>query len=235
MKCGWWSHSSPERSGSRWPTGRRTVRCRPLNPHTRTTSVVGVCFSWTCCPRRGGTIPWEALPRAEPPCGHSSRGRAVAPEPGLCWYRCTVLVDGPVAGQLDAVQRAVLAADTIGSAKLAVRWMRVQALRIAAGLDPDRVPGQSTDEIAASDRLLTPVTDPVGDVPAELRAWARDRNVQQHVRDDLAITGRTHVRAQDSSGCYWLIAQRTAPPSQPPSATVQAPHRTGRRRHAGPR
>lgn len=128
-----------------------------------------------------------------------------AVEPGLRWYRCTVLVEGPVSGQLDLVVAYTLEDQMIGTAKLALRWLRDQALRVANGLDPQ---------------------------PAyQLRMWANDPEAQQLAREELTVTGRTRVTARDSFGRCWLTAQRVAVSAQPP-APAAAPPRTGHRRHA---
>jgi hypothetical protein len=138
-----------------------------------------------------------------------------------------------VAGRLDTVERFTLADETIGSAKLALRWLREQAVRVANGLDPDpdQVPGRSAAEAAPAGLLLVPVTDPAGDVPAELRTWATDPTARQLAREQLTVTGRIRVTVADSSGRYWLTAQRVAV-AQPAPAAEPDPPRADHRRHA---
>lgn len=154
-------------------------------------------------------------------------------EPGLRWYRCTVLAEGPVAGRLDTVERTILGDETIGSAKLALRWLHDQAVRIANGLDPEQIPGPSAGDMTPAARLLARITDPAGDVPAELRAWAADPAAQQIAREELTVTGRTRISVRDSSGRYWLAAQRVTDPAQLPAlAMTPGPPDADRRRHA---
>lgn len=123
-------------------------------------------------------------------------------ETRLSSYQCTVVVESPIAGDLESIGRVTLGNLPIVSSKLAVRWLRHQALRIADG------------------RTYPEVTDPAGDGPAELRAWADDPTAQQLARHELAVTGRMRLTVRDSSGHYWLTAQRLAdvPAPQPTGA-----------------
>jgi hypothetical protein len=94
---------------------------------------------------------------------------------------------------------------TIGTAKLALRWLCDQAERVANGLDPEPA--------------------------AQLRAWASDPEAQQLAREELIVTGRTRVTARDPFGRYWMTAQRVTI-AAPPPASAAAPPRADRRRHA---
>lgn len=157
----------------------------------------------------------------------SATGPARGIETYLRCYRCTVLAEGPVAGQLESAVRFTLADLHVVSSKLAVRWLRYQALRIADGLDPD--PAEWPE------RTVAPVTGVTGDVPTELRAWAADHDAQEVARLELATSGRTRLSVHDAAGRYWLAAQRV--PDVPKSVTQPAPastnaHPPSRRRHA---
>ena len=137
----------------------------------------------------------------------------------LTAYRCTVLAEGAVDGR-DLV-RARLGEDEVLTSKLAMRWLRHQALWVADGLD------------AGFDRsYYVADPDPMGDVAAQLRAWARDGTEQQIARAHLAASGRLRLVFRGAAGHYWLSAQSLAQPAPlPPSAGTDL--RRPRHRRAG--
>lgn len=144
----------------------------------------------------------------------------------LTAYWCMVAAEGPIYG-LGLEGRAVLGEEQVLTSKLALRWLCHQALWIADGLDP-------APETWQVDRAYVKATDPVGDVPTELRVWAEDDAVQQLAREELAAIGRVRLEVRDASGSYWLTAQRIAQPSPPVPPAAPAGTDLHRPRHRGP-
>ncbi|MFJ1640791.1 hypothetical protein [Streptomyces sp. NPDC088256] len=86
------------------------------------------------------------------------------------------------------------------SPRLALRWLRGQADRLANGLDPD--PGSPWIPPGA----LRPVSLADPHVPSELRAWANDDERQVDALHQLATGGVVEFVARDRTGWYGLAA-----------------------------
>ncbi|WP_346428912.1 hypothetical protein [Streptomyces sp. WAC 01529] len=106
--------------------------------------------------------------------------------------------------------------------RLALRWLRAQALRFADALDPSPCaewlpPG-----------ALQPVTQRAPDAPADLRGWARDAERQGDALRQLAAGCAYEFRTRDDDCWYVLTARPVAAPSPPfprEEGTPQAPVR----------
>jgi hypothetical protein len=127
-------------------------------------------------------------------------------------YTATAIGEGPANG---ATVRVVLGTWQTISPKLALRWLRGQAHRIADGLDPDP---RST---WLSGRVIRRLPAGLPDVPAELRQWCADDSAQQAACLQLKQGAPVTVNASDHTGhyslCVWPVALRApAPSSSPP-------------------
>ncbi|MGW3951183.1 hypothetical protein ACWEKM_09620 [Streptomyces sp. NPDC004752] len=122
-------------------------------------------------------------------------------------YWCEVLAEGEVYGTREVVPYVLGTFQTI-SPKLALRWLRGQAERIADRLDPDpaRSPWFVPTECAAV---------PVPDAPTELRVWATDPQEERAARDQLREGAPLSVVIPDS-GCRYTLTvwPVTLPPSK---------------------
>ena len=138
----------------------------------------------------------------------------------LTAYGCTVLAERSIDGH-DLEVRARLGEDEVLTSKLAVRWLCHQALWVADGLDS----GFDRSYYVAD-------PDPMGNVPAQLRAWAQDDAEQQFARAQLAENGRLRLVFRGAAGQYLLSAQSLAPP-EPPVPSAGTDLRRPRHRRAG--
>ncbi|MCC5033910.1 hypothetical protein DMH02_011905 [Streptomyces sp. WAC 00631] len=126
------------------------------------------------------------------------------PLPGAsvaCVYWSEATAEGPVNGRTVAVRLGGYAAPT---RRLALRWLRAQAHRIADGLDPDPA------EPWAGEGVLCPVPERYADAPAELRRWAADELRQQAAALRLAEGLPFRLTAADHTGRYSLLARPVA-------------------------
>ncbi|MEU3652000.1 hypothetical protein AB0E67_03970 [Streptomyces sp. NPDC032161] len=89
----------------------------------------------------------------------------------------------------------------VASPRLALRWLRGQAERLANGLDPD--PG--TPWISRAALRAAPSSGP--DAPAELRAWAADDEHQGEALHRLATGAEFEFIARDGACWYGLTAR----------------------------
>ncbi|MFF3733951.1 hypothetical protein ACFYXM_27510 [Streptomyces sp. NPDC002476] len=122
--------------------------------------------------------------------------------------------------------------------RLALRWLRGQAVRIANGLDPEPgtpwippyvlrpAPAPLPRTCACTPYPITPY--PAPDAPTDLRAWAADDELQAEALHRLATgTGISFV-ARDEVCWYGLTARplltpRPAPAPVPTPAPAPAP------------
>ncbi|MEV7831572.1 hypothetical protein AB0P12_13230 [Streptomyces subrutilus] len=147
-------------------------------------------------------------------------------------YWCEVLAEGEVYGTRETVPYVLGTFQTI-SPKLALRWLRSEAGRIADRLDPDPersewvMPWMSVDPV------------PVPDTPAELRIWAEGPEEQQAARDQLKEGAPLSV-VVPGKGCrftlsVWPVAvpspeSSTALPADDGQSTCPRPGRTSHRK-----
>lgn len=91
------------------------------------------------------------------------------------------------------------------SRRLALRWLRGQAERIADALDPDpRAPWLSRAPIQR-------VPLPLPDAPTDLRQWARDPGCQKAALERLALGLPVELLTRDHTGWYCLTARPPRP------------------------
>lgn len=103
--------------------------------------------------------------------------------------------------------------------RLALRWLRRQAHRLADGLDPD----PRTAKVPAG--ALRPVPAYAGDAPAELRRWAAGLAEQDYAAQQLA-DGSTYLFVAREKTAWYLLTARpllTAPPAPTPAAAPSPP------------
>ncbi len=112
-------------------------------------------------------------------------------------YRAEVVAEGPVNGTTVAVSLGRL---TAPNRRLALRWLREQARRVADGLDPD--PGVRW----APAGTLGRVPEGLSDAPTELRRWCEDEERQRAASDRLAEGLPFHLTVSDHTGSYALRA-----------------------------
>ncbi|MFI9628732.1 hypothetical protein [Streptomyces sp. NPDC052042] len=89
----------------------------------------------------------------------------------------------------------------VASPRLALRWLRGQAERLANGLDPD--PG--TPWVPRTALRAVPASEP--DAPAELRGWATDDECQGDALHRLASGGEFEFVVRDAVCWYGLTAR----------------------------
>ncbi|MBQ0984103.1 hypothetical protein KBZ10_06105 [Streptomyces sp. F63] len=118
-----------------------------------------------------------------------------------------------MAGRTVAVRLGGYAAPT---RRLALRWLRAQAHRIADGLDPDPA------EPWAAEGILRPVPERYADAPAALRRWAADDLRQQAAAVRLADGLPFRLTADDHTGRYSLLARPVAVTALPRVAAASA-------------
>ncbi|MFE7425970.1 MULTISPECIES: hypothetical protein [unclassified Streptomyces] len=101
----------------------------------------------------------------------------------------------------DARTTVHLGGALVASPRLALRWLRGQAERLANGLDPD--PGAPWIPRAA----LRAVPPAERDAPAELRAWAADDKCRGEALDRIASGGEFEFVVRDGACWYRLTAR----------------------------
>ncbi|TXJ76435.1 hypothetical protein E2C11_21985 [Streptomyces lavendulae] len=84
------------------------------------------------------------------------------------------------------------------SPRLALQWLRCEALHIANGLDPD--PAIADWNLG----VRTCEAEPVLDAPTVLRGWAGDSTTQASALRDLKDGRPLFLVAQDADFCYTL-------------------------------
>ncbi|MFJ1611751.1 hypothetical protein [Streptomyces sp. NPDC088249] len=89
----------------------------------------------------------------------------------------------------------------VATPRLALRWLRGQAERLASGLDPD--PGALWIPRSVCERALRSAAD----APAELRAWAVDDERQDEALQRLAMGAEFEFIAKDETTWYGLTAR----------------------------
>ncbi|TQK49780.1 hypothetical protein FBY35_0042 [Streptomyces sp. SLBN-118] len=116
----------------------------------------------------------------------------------------------------DAVTTIYLGGYIAPSRRLALRWLRGQALRCANALDPDPyaewIPPQA----------LQPVMHTERNAPAELRFWADDNEHQDHAFQQLATGLPYEFLAHDETCWYALTARPVGASLGSPSLSVLA-------------
>ncbi|AYV25563.1 hypothetical protein EES41_02305 [Streptomyces sp. ADI95-16] len=130
-------------------------------------------------------------------------------------YWCEVLAEGEVYGTRETVPYVLGTFQTI-SPKLALRWLRSEAERIADRLDPD--PARSAWVMPWM--RVDPV--PVPDTPAELRIWAEHPEEQQEARDQLKEGAPFSVVVPDKGCRFTLSVWPVAVPPPESSPTLPA-------------
>ncbi|WP_330174521.1 hypothetical protein OG875_13805 [Streptomyces sp. NBC_01498] len=124
-------------------------------------------------------------------------------------YWCEVRAEGEVYGTGETAAFVLGTFGTI-SPKLALRWLRGQAERIADGLDPD--PAHS----AWVESWMRVDPAPMPDCPTALRDWTDDPAEHRAARDQLAEGAPLSVVMSDSGCRYtltvWPIVVRTPDP-----------------------
>ncbi|WP_234336135.1 hypothetical protein [Streptomyces sp. NRRL S-920] len=126
-----------------------------------------------------------------------------------------MLAEGEVCGTRETVPYVLGTFQTI-SPKLALRWLRSEAERIADRLYPD--PERSAWVMP----WMRLDTVPVPDCSAELRFWAEDPEEHQAARDQLKEGAPLSVVIPDSGCRYILTVWPVAVPSPESSATLPA-------------
>lgn len=126
--------------------------------------------------------------------------------------------------------RVVLGAFATPFVRRALRWLSVQAVRIANGLDPDpEVPWSGTlicVEPAAGLEL--------GDVPTRLRSWVKDEEARHTAHRQLLDGAPYTLTVSDWTGRYLLTVSPVSVPAThaaDPDEWVPAPDRASYRRH----
>lgn len=123
----------------------------------------------------------------------------------------------------DALTTVYLGGFVAPSRRLALRWLRGQALRFAGGLDPDPyaewVPPPA----------LRPVTHAERDAPAELRSWADGNEHQDEAARQLAAGLTFQFVACDETGWYGLTARPVVVPAPCPADAHARTSRLGKR------
>jgi hypothetical protein len=133
----------------------------------------------------------------------------IGPAESLREFRCDVVAEGAVYGIRETVP-FVLATWHAVSPRQALLWMRVQALRIANGLDPDPRSSPWARQVPGA------VDSGSSDGPARLRIWAdtvgRERAVRDQLRDGIPVT---FTVTDGANGTFrlaiWPVAVRADP------------------------
>lgn len=84
---------------------------------------------------------------------------------------------------------------------LALWWLRDRASWIAERLDP------RPDHAGIPAHALVPLADDAPDVPAVLRAWCADDELQERVADELAAGRLVRIATRDETTEYELLAE----------------------------
>jgi hypothetical protein len=116
----------------------------------------------------------------------------------------------------DAVTTVCLGGSVAPSRRLALRWLRGQALRFANALDPDPY----TEWIPP--QALQPVTHAERNAPAELRFWADDNEHQDQALHQLAAGLAYEFLAHDETCWYAFMARPVLAPVLAPFPDVLA-------------
>lgn len=116
------------------------------------------------------------------------------------YYRAVVVADGPT--QSEPLRLGVFVTPY---AARAVRWLCVQAVRIANGLDPDPDVPWSASLISIDARLTLDLD--LGDVPTRLRTWVADEDARHRVVQDLKAGRPFALEVADWAGQYRLTAR----------------------------
>ncbi|MEU5160439.1 hypothetical protein AB0G74_12620 [Streptomyces sp. NPDC020875] len=123
-------------------------------------------------------------------------------------YLAEVTAEGPAGGKLVCVK---LGSTSAGSRRLALRWLRDQAHRLADGLDPAPNAWWARDAPGALVELPGPRTD----VPTELRRWESDDHAHEDALALLAAGSPVAFTVADYSGRYtlaiWPVSRSLAP------------------------
>ncbi|MCM2388710.1 hypothetical protein [Streptomyces albipurpureus] len=125
-------------------------------------------------------------------------------------YWAEVIAEGPIAGSGE-VARVVLGAFATPHVGRALRWLCVQAVRIANGLDPD-------PEVPWSGALicLEPVGGlELGDVSTQLRNWVADEDSRFAAYRQLRRGDPFTLTASDWAGRYALTVWPVIVPVSP--------------------
>lgn len=144
-------------------------------------------------------------------------------------FRCEA-----TAHDLSGTREILLATYRGRSARLAARWLRAEAYRLARLLSPD----PATLSLRDAPLITAGPDSPCPD--AELRAWADSDHAYEHALRSLA-TGRAFVftvtdyDARYSLRVYPLPTRRQAPPQAPVPARCPPHFPAGTGRHRRPR
>ncbi|WP_432068253.1 hypothetical protein [Streptomyces sp. C10-9-1] len=114
------------------------------------------------------------------------------------------MMPGPYVAEVfagDAVRTVYLGGSVTTTRRLALRWLRGQALRFANALDPSPYAEWLPPEV------LQPVTHTASDAPTELRAWARNNEHQDDALRQLTAGSSYEFRARDDACWYALTAR----------------------------
>lgn len=145
-------------------------------------------------------------------------------------YQAEAVGTGTVDGKPVRVVLATLQTPYLG---VVVRWLKIQAHRIADGLDPaPDVPWLESERRA----LVTGQhLDQAHSAPAELRAWCADESGRQLAFDRLRHGQPFTLGAADHTGtyCLWVVPV-DVPNDEPPTRTPEGPP-THVHRHRKPR
>lgn len=157
--------------------------------------------------------PTHDLPRNRQPAVSSHpggvvlSGRQATGEGCLCGegYLCEAY-----AQPVDASPLILLGASRVNSPRLAIRWLRTQALRLARALDP--VPGTGPFPTAA----LREVTEGAPGPGVRIRRWAHDQVAYETHLGELRTGRLTSVTAADTQALYTLTARAIPDQRHPP-------------------
>lgn len=139
-------------------------------------------------------------------------------------YLAEVTAEGPARGKLVCFKLGSVSAP---SRRLALRWLRGQAHRIADGLDPN----PDARWLSAAPGALVPLPNMRTDVPTELRRWGADDQAHEDALAQLAAGEPVMFTVADYWGRYtlaiWPVSnsagrtgQRTDPRPEPSAAGI---------------
>lgn len=127
-------------------------------------------------------------------------------------YRADVHGEGPVGGR---TVRILLGRIRTPSPLRAVRWLQVQALRVADGLDPD----PAASGWAGHPGTLRELPAGIPDVPSRLRRWAGDEASREAALDRLRSGAPVTLTTADHTGRYSLTIHPVPVPCRPGRGT----------------
>ncbi|MEV5609033.1 hypothetical protein [Streptomyces sp. NPDC052225] len=113
-------------------------------------------------------------------------------------FLCHVTAYGICGGRRVGVPLGTYRAPTL---PLALWWLRDRATWIAERLDP------RPDRGNLPEGALMPVADDTPDVPALLRSWCADADLQERAAEELAGGQLLRVAARDDTTEYELLAE----------------------------